>query len=126
MEAAEHAFFRSLGFSIYTTGFSEPIGWPRVHAECDFSHPLRFEDVVEVHLLVSQKRERSLSYAFIFRKVNGQSARLVARGTLVVACVTRNSASQKLTAVPIPQVIAEKIEVAPKELLDMKAEKKFG
>jgi acyl-CoA thioester hydrolase len=126
MEAAEHAFFRSLGFSIYTTGFSEPIGWPRVHAECDFSHPLRFEDVVEVHLLVCQKKDRSLSYVFVFRKLNEQPARLVARGTLVVACVTRDNASQKLTAVPIPQVIADKIEVAPKELLEITAEKKFG
>jgi acyl-CoA thioester hydrolase len=126
MEAAEHAFFRSLGFSIYTTELSEPIGWPRVHAECDFSHPLRFEDVVEVHLLVCEKKDKSLSYTLIFRKLNEQPARLVARGMLVVACVTRDNASQKMMAVPIPQVIADKIEVAPKELLKMTTEKKSG
>ena len=42
MEAAEHAFFRSLGFSIHEVDQYENIGWPRVHATCNFSHPLRF------------------------------------------------------------------------------------
>ena len=55
MDAAEHAFFRSLGFSIWTQGTEPPVGWPRVQAQCDFKHPLRFEDEVEVHLLVSAK-----------------------------------------------------------------------
>ena len=117
MEAAEHAFFRSLGFSIYTTGFSIPIGWPRVHADCDFRHPLRFEDTVEIHLLVREKKERTISYAVIFRKLNGGSPREVARGTLTVACVTRDKPGGAMRSVPIPAEIADKIEVAPKELL---------
>ena len=114
MEAAEHAFFRSLGLSIHTTD-PEPLGWPRVHADCDFSYPLRFEDSVEVRLLVREKREKSLVYSFIFRKMNGQPQREVARGTLAVACVKRDNATGKLTAVPIPKAIADKIEVAPAE-----------
>jgi YbgC/YbaW family acyl-CoA thioester hydrolase len=114
MEAAEQAFFRSLGFSIHTVD-PEPLGWPRVHADCDFSYPLRFEDAVEVRLLVREKREKSLVYAFEFRKVNGQPQREVARGTLAVACVKRDSESGRLTAVPIPPAIADKIEVAPAE-----------
>src|SRR5690242_15056891 len=69
MEAAEHGFFRSLGFSIHTTE-PEPLGWPRVHASCDFRMPLRFEDSVEIRLLVREKREKSLVYSFIFRKLN--------------------------------------------------------
>ena len=116
MEAAEHAFFRSLGFSIHTTG-PEPLGWPRVHAGCDFSYPLRFEDSVEIRLLVREKREKSIVYAFVFRKLNEQPAREVARGTLAVACVKRETATGRLTGVPIPKTIADKIEVAPPELL---------
>src|SRR5215472_7358805 len=69
MEAAEHGFFRSLGISIDTKD-PEPLGWPRVHVECDFSYPLRFEDLVEVRLLVREKREKSLVYAFVLRKMN--------------------------------------------------------
>src|SRR5439155_7189320 len=35
MEAAETQFFRSLGFSLMTRQVQPPVGWPRVHAECD-------------------------------------------------------------------------------------------
>ena len=117
MEAAEHAFFRSLGLSIHTTE-PELLGWPRVHADCDFSYPLRFEDSVEVRLLVREKREKSLVYSFIFRKVSGDPQREVARGKLAVACVKRDSATGRLTAVPIPKAIADRIEVAPPEAFD--------
>jgi acyl-CoA thioester hydrolase len=114
MEAAEHAFFRSLGLSIHTT-HPELVSWPRVHCDCDFSYPLRFEDAVEVQLLVREKREKSLVYSFIFRKVNGQPQREVARGSLAVACVKVDSATGRLKAVAIPKAIADKIEVAPAE-----------
>ena len=118
MEAAEHAFFRSLGFSIHSTGFSPPLGWPRVHADCDFKYPLRFEDTVEVHLLVREKTDRTIGYTVVFRKLNGGPAREVARGTLTVACVTSDPASGKLRSVPIPAEIAGRIEVAPGALLE--------
>ena len=117
MEVAEHAFFRSLGLSIHTVD-PEPLGWPRVHADCDFSYPLRFEDSVEIQLLVREKREKSLVYSFIFRKVSGEPRREVARGTLVVACVKLDSVTGKMRAVPIPKAIADKIEAAPPEAFD--------
>jgi acyl-CoA thioesterase FadM len=79
---------------------------------------LKFEDVVEVHLLVREKRPRAIAYTFIFRKLNEQPAREVARGNVVVACVTRDQSSGKMVAVPIPIAITDKIEVAPKELLE--------
>ena len=115
MEAAEHAFFRSIGFSIDTRGLGEPIGWPRVHAECEFRYPLRFEDEVEIQLLVREKREKGLSYDFIFRKVNGEDPREVARGSVSVACVRRDPDSGRLRSVAIPEEIAGQIEVAPLE-----------
>jgi acyl-CoA thioester hydrolase len=117
MEAAEHAFFRSMGFSIHTKGFAEPLGWPRVHADCDFRYPLRFEDTVEIHLRVREKREKSLVYSFVFRKMNEQPAKEVARGTLAVACIRYDKASGGMRAVPIPQAIAAEIAVAPPEEL---------
>ena len=115
MEAAEHAFFRSLGFSIWTQNVEPPVGWPRVHAECDFKSPLRFEDEVEVHLLVMEKKSKSLSYQFRFRKLNVKPAVEVARGMVTTVCVTQ--AHGKLTAAPIPRAVADKIEVAPAEFL---------
>src|SRR6516225_10176520 len=86
METAEHGFFRSLGFSVVMKHFETPMGWPRVHAECDYRQPLHFEDEVEIHMLVSEKKTKSLSYIFKFRKLNGPAPGEVARGALTVVC----------------------------------------
>jgi hypothetical protein len=67
--------------------------------------------------LVREKRKKSIVYSFVFRKVNDRPATEVARGTLVVACVKHDAATGKMTATPIPPAIADRIEVAPKELL---------
>jgi len=116
MEAAEHAFFRSLGFSVVTMQVDPPVGWPRVHASCDFKQPLTFEEEVEVHMLVTDKKPKSLSYEFRFRKLDSSPAAEIARGRLTVVCVTRD-ANGKMSATPMPKAIADKIEVAPADLL---------
>ena len=72
----------------------------------------------EIRLLVREKREKSMVYSFIFRKLNEEPQREVARGTLAVACVTRDNSTGQMTGVPIPKAIADKIEVAPPEILD--------
>jgi acyl-CoA thioester hydrolase len=115
LETAEHAFFRSLGLSIVTK-VDPPVGWPRVHAECDFRAPLFFEDEVEVHLLVAEKKSKSLSYVFRFRKLNATPPIEVAHGKLTVVCV-RHEKDGKMAACNIPDFIADKIEVAPEALL---------
>ena len=51
METAEHAFYRSLGFSVTLNDLEPPLGFPRVHAACDYKKPLRFEEVAPVELL---------------------------------------------------------------------------
>src|SRR5260370_22713770 len=73
METAEGAFFRSLGYSVALSRNGLAVGLPRVHAECDYEAPLRFEDEVLVHLLVERKGSRSLSYQFHFYRLNGPS-----------------------------------------------------
>src|SRR5690348_16019163 len=72
METAEHAFYRALGYSVILKDFDPELGFPRVHAECDYKLPLRFEDFVEIHLLVREKRSRVLSYFFRFSKVDAK------------------------------------------------------
>lgn len=116
VETAEHAFFRSLGFSIATGGAGPGIGWPRVHARCDFLQPLRFEDEVEIRLLVAEKRSKAITYEFRLRKLNANPPVLVARGSLTVVC-TSPRPDGSLHAVPIPNVVADQLEVAPSELL---------
>src|SRR6266478_2864614 len=87
METAEHGFYRSLGFSVVDREVDPLLGWPRVHAECDFKRPLRFEDHVEIHLLVREKKARSLSYLFRFRKLNVNPVEQVATGIVTIVCV---------------------------------------
>src|ERR1700751_4778210 len=84
METAEHGFFRLLGYSVVMDHFEVPVGWPRVHAECDYRQPLRFEDEVEIHMLVSEKKSKSLSYLFKFSKLNVSPRVEGARGSLTV------------------------------------------
>src|SRR6266536_2997064 len=112
MEAAEHGFFRSLGFSVVADPIDLPIGWPRVHAECDYLQPLRFEDEVEIRLLVSEMKSKALSYVFRFRKLNASPPLEVARGKLTVVCVT-HEADGKMKATLIPKAVVERIQVAP-------------
>ncbi len=120
METAEHAFFRSLGLSIapYRYQPGQPrIGWPRVHASCDYHKPLRFEDVVEIHLLVEEKKSKALTYQFRFNKLNDDSNEEVARGKLTVVCVSLDEATSTMKATTIPPEIANHIETAPAESL---------
>ena len=116
METAEHGFYRSLGFSVVDLNRQPRLGWPRVHAECDYRKPLRFEDLVEIHLLVTEKKSKTLSLQFRFRKLQGDFSEEVARGTLIIACVIHGS-DGSMKAIPIPEEIAQKIEVAPAEML---------
>lgn len=117
METAEHGFYRSLGFSVVMPETDPRLGWPRVHAECDYKRPLRFEDLVEIQLLVKERRTKSISYVFRFWKLNEEPKVEVARGLLTIVCVSHNP-DGKMASVPIPQEIAEKIEVAPGNLFD--------
>jgi acyl-CoA thioester hydrolase len=115
METAEHGFFRSLGLSISMDKAHPEVGWPRVHAKCDFHAPLTFDDEVEIHMLVSEKKSKALSYVFNFHKLNANPPLRVARGALTIVCVTKRDG--KFSACPIPTAIADKIEVAPANIL---------
>jgi YbgC/YbaW family acyl-CoA thioester hydrolase len=114
MEATEHAFFRSLGFTIHGPQDDATIGWPRVSATCDYRAPLRFEEEVEIHLIVAEVRSRSIRYQFIFRKVADGTE--VARGSVAAVCAIVNKAG-KLVPVLVPDRIRAKISAAPPELL---------
>ncbi|MCS6776284.1 MAG: thioesterase family protein [Chloroherpetonaceae bacterium] len=113
MENTEHAFFRSLGFSIHTRIDGRTYGWPRVHASCDFLQPIRFEEEIEVHLIVRQKRAKSLTYDFVFRRASDPAGTEVARGSLTVVCTEWDAQSGRMRAVDIPEIIARHIEEYP-------------
>lgn len=116
MESAEGAFFRSLGFSVVLARNGLDVGLPRVHAECDYRAPLKYEDEVLIHLLVEKKSHRSLTYQFRFYRLNGPEPKEVARGKVIAVCAAHKG-SGPMHAVSIPEALAAKIEAAPAELL---------
>ncbi len=116
METAEHAFFRSLGYSVVLSKNGLRLHLPRVHADCHYRAPLRFEDEVCIRLLVQKKSQRSLTYQFRFYRVGDPEAREVARGSVTVVCVKRLG-DGTLKAAPLPKEIADKIQEAPSHRL---------
>ena len=120
MESVEHEFFRSLGLKVHCRTESGVQGWARVNTECTFLQPLRYEDDVELHLMVREKRTKSLSYVIVFRKKDPEAIGgliEVARGTLTVVCVSRPHGETVFRASPMPSEVNARIETAPAELL---------
>lgn len=110
MEAAEHAFLRSLGTSVAGTLEGRRVGWPRVGASCDYLNPARFEDMLDVHLKVIRKGTSSMTYGIKFRRGDV----LIARGrlsTVFCECVP----GRPFRSIPIPDSVADQIEESPEQ-----------
>ncbi len=114
MEIAESSFYRSLGFSVVMV--ESGTGWPRVHAECDYARPLRFEEEVEIRLVVAEKRRRSVCYLFKFIKQEGAEAVVAARGKVVAVCA-QVSREGKLSSISLPPYFDTQVEAAPAEIV---------
>ena len=104
MEATEHALLRLLGRSVFQRGEEGIVSFVRVHAECDFIRPLRFEEEVDVHLAVREVNEKSIVYDFKFHKL--ESAADVARGSITVVCILKRPDQDAVKAIEIPADLA--------------------
>lgn len=106
MEEAEHAFFRTLGFSIETVVDGKRFGWPRVETSCRYLSPLFFEDVFQVALQIAEIRPKGLKYEFAFSRDEQD----LAIGYLSNVCVTmeKNTAGKTtMRACEIPAPIRD-------------------
>jgi len=108
METTEHQFLNSLGSSVSIDLDGNHIGWPRLVATCEYLSPAKFEDVLDIHLTVARKGNKSMTYKFEFTR----SEVVVARGQMTSACCICNP-GEEIRAIPIPEFIADKIEEAP-------------
>ena len=106
METAEHAFLRSLETSVSAEWEGNKIGWPRLEATCTYLSPAVFEDVLDIYLTVIRKGTKSLTYRFDF--FCGEIA--IARGKLSAVCCICNP-GEKIRSIPIPDFIADQIQV---------------
>ena len=69
MEICEHEFLRSLNLSVDMEDENGRFGWPRVKTSCRFKRPLRFEEEVEVKLLITEIGIVQLLMPFNFGKM---------------------------------------------------------
>lgn len=123
METTEHSFCRSLGYRLHNQENGRMSGFARVHAECDYSRPLHYQDEVEIQLLVEKIGGRSLRYRFVFRRTESEQgpcspAEIVARGALTVVCVARDDGDERMHTADLPVGLVARLEVAPPELLE--------
>jgi acyl-CoA thioester hydrolase len=104
MEEVEHAFLRSLGMSVVQKHGDEELSWPRVQVSCEYFAPLYFEDEVDIHLRVSEIRDKSLIYEATFLR----KASRVALGRIKMVCC--RWVDNKFESVRIPDAIRTKLE----------------
>ena len=116
MERVEHAFCRSLGCSVFPQGedATNQVGWPRVDASCSYRLPLRFEDEVEIELLVAELGSKTIKYLFRFWNADKE---LAAEGGITIICVRHDPETGRMKARDLPDFITELLDEAPPELL---------
>ncbi|MBZ0115296.1 MAG: acyl-CoA thioesterase [Thermoanaerobaculia bacterium] len=107
METAEHQFREAIGFNVHCEGEGAAIGWPRVHAACDYKTPLRFGDVVDIEVAVARRGRSSLSFHFTLRV----GERIAATGVLTSVCCRIQDGDLELIA--IPAELAVRIDATP-------------
>jgi acyl-CoA thioester hydrolase len=109
MEIAEHELLRALGVDpgAARQGDGRLIGWPRVASACDFLSPVRFGDVIDIHVQVVKVGRTSLTFGFDV----SLAGRPVARGrTSTVHAVL--DAPQGIQPIPIPPPLRALLEGA--------------
>jgi YbgC/YbaW family acyl-CoA thioester hydrolase len=104
MEAAETAFLRSRGLSVAWTVDGVKFGFPRVSAKCDYVKPARFEDVLDVTVIVEQVGTKSVSYRFDFARAGVA----LARGA--ITAVYCRAIPDGIEALPIPPDVRAALE----------------
>jgi len=103
LERAEEDFYRYLGFSFFDIA-KRGFWFPRVEAFCQYRKPARYNDLIEVELIIEELREKSVKYGF--RMFNKETEVLLVEGYVVI--VMADKQTQK--AIQIPKEIADKLK----------------
>jgi len=104
MEAAEHELLRSFGLSVYTEIDGAAVSFPRVAASCNYSSPVRCENVLDIDVSIKRVGTKSVTYVFRF----AHQGRDVATGEMTSVCC-RVIHGQPPVSMPIPDSFAQKL-----------------
>jgi acyl-CoA thioester hydrolase len=112
VEAAEHAFFRSLGFSVHHAKGADHQGWPRLEVTCRYFKPARFEQTMETCLHVDEIRTSSLRYSFWIFNADQPGESPVAGGACSIIHVELDTKTHAIRKAPIPAALRHRLEGA--------------
>jgi acyl-CoA thioester hydrolase len=83
MEEAEHAALRQLGLVVMSPEDTQGhLTWPRVAAKCDYLAAARFEDELDIHVVITHIGTTSVSYSFQFFRAD----QAIATGQITAVC----------------------------------------
>jgi len=103
MEEVEHAFWRSLGLTVYTPDGERVISWPRVAVACEYFGPARFEDQLELNFWIVHVGRRSLEFEVEFVR----DSERIALGRITAVCCETTHGS--FAAIEIPASIRDQL-----------------
>ena len=105
MEAAEHELLRSVGLAVFNNFDGQNLSWPRVAANCNYRSAIRFEDEIEIQVVIEKLGTSSITYQHsIYR---GET--LVADGSMTTVCC-KVEHGQRPESVPIPAEFVKKLQ----------------
>jgi acyl-CoA thioester hydrolase len=97
-ESAEIELLRTVGITYESR---RSYAFPRVHVECDFMQAIAHDDLIEIETLLVKLGRSSVHFKFRTFK----DAVLAATGSVVVACVDRDTQR----AIALPEDVREKL-----------------
>jgi YbgC/YbaW family acyl-CoA thioester hydrolase len=98
-------FLRHIGINpgSFFRNKKEKFGMPKVAADCQFLAPAYYGDLLEMHTSIKEIREKAVIFQFHFYRP--PKTRLLAEGS-----VTFVSIDHTWKAIPLPKIIAEKVQ----------------
>lgn len=121
MESAEAELFRQCGAEMIERFPDHFVGWPRVRAKADFSVPVRFQDVIEIHLFIKELHAQAIRYFFRFYKVEGERRIAVGKGEMTTVHATLSRDNNMMESASLPENLLAKLEEAPAEAMKKEA-----
>lgn len=98
-------FLRHIGINpgTFFRNKEEKFGMPKVAADCQFLAPAYYGDLLEMHTSIKEIRGKAIIFQFHFYRP--PKTRLLAEGS-----VTFVSIDHTWKAIPLPKIIAEKVQ----------------
>jgi YbgC/YbaW family acyl-CoA thioester hydrolase len=103
MEEVEHAFWRSIGMTVYHGDGQQTVSWPRVAVACEYFAPARFEDELELRFWIVNVGRRSIEFEIEFLRETER----IALGRITAVCCDTGHGT--FASIEIPAAIRAKL-----------------